>query len=109
MSSQNPNTSMVGFFEHRAEHGDEELGVGVHHFLDEGGVVVEQLAKPLDAGQVPQRAEKPAPAVGDHHQGIVAVLVLPQLRRQSAPIRPARSGCIRSRQNLRKSAGVSTG
>ncbi len=48
-----------------AHHGDDEVGVGVHHLLDESRIVVEQRAQALDPGQVAQRAEEAAPAVGD--------------------------------------------
>ena len=99
-----------GFVEQLAEHGDEEIGVGVHHLFDQGRIVVEQLAEPLDARQVAQRAEKAAPAVRQDHQHVIAVaMAAGSVRRQSAPSRAAKSGCIRSRQNLRKSSAVSTG
>ena len=68
-----------GLFEHLAEHSDEEVGVGLHHLFDEGGVVVEQGAEVLDADHVAEGAEEAAPAIGEDNEDVVAVFVAAEL------------------------------
>ena len=78
MSSQEAEDVDRGLFQQVAEHGNQKIGVGVHHLLDQRRVVVEQLAEPLDARQVAERAEETAPAIGQDHQHVIPLAVAAQ-------------------------------